>query len=242
MTMTMMMTTTTTMTTANMRKSWGNRAGGDDDDDDDDEDDDADDAMMMMNPSLTRTITMMTTMSRVSTMRAPVAHGAPFHVLKLYVCASFPIPVYTCLCTVLYDFIMFDAFVYRLIHVKSWTCVHIWCVCDSYDLTTNNHSICVIHVYTVVYRLILLFFACCTLDWWHFVRVNRARIAFYTCCACMPYMLTLRRSYNKSAVCACRPRHCILLHKYIHNFAFAWTRCTIRVSAISAQHIHSLAQ
>ena len=102
----------------------GHNADTDDDDEDDDDDDDdkyhdADDAIMMMKPSLTRTITMMATMSRVSTMRAPVAHGAPFHVLKLYVCASLPIPVYTCLCTILYDFILFDAFVYRLIHVKS---------------------------------------------------------------------------------------------------------------------------
>ena len=64
-----MITTMLTMTT---------EEDDDADDDDNDDDGDDDDAIMMMAPSLARTMAMiMMTRSRASTMRAPVAHGAP---------------------------------------------------------------------------------------------------------------------------------------------------------------------
>ena len=63
-----MITTMLTMTTED---------DDDADDDDNDDDGDDDDAIMMMAPSLARTMAMMMTRSRASTMHAPVAHGAP---------------------------------------------------------------------------------------------------------------------------------------------------------------------
>ena len=103
-----MITTMLTMTTED---------DDDADDDDNDDDGDDDDAIMMMAPSLARTMAMMMmTRSRASTMRAPVAHGAPlscvarvrmssasytvlfmslYHALRLYSVLCSCIPFYT---------------------------------------------------------------------------------------------------------------------------------------------------
>ena len=114
-----MITTMLTMTTED---------DDDADDDDNDDDGDDDDAIMMMAPSLARTMAMMMmTRSRASTMRAPVAHGAPLSCVARVRMSS---ASYTVLFMSLYHALRLYsvyALVYRSIQVMSWMCVHLCC-------------------------------------------------------------------------------------------------------------------